>query len=69
MLKSLYDMDWCQIQLFHMRVMEFGANKTLIKVVIHMFLMLIIFLNQHYAYGGIRGCEIKDEIPTVVRRT
>ena len=57
----------CQIQLFNMCIAEFNTDETFAKVVDHIFLMQLVFLNQHHADGGIIGHKIKDEVLTVVK--
>ena len=68
MLKMMDIMSDFQGQLPYVCVMGFYTDKTFAKVINHIFLVQLIFLNQHHDDGRIRGCKVKDEISSVVNR-
>ena len=57
-----------QVQLLYVGITMFCTNESLTKVVYHMFLDGLIFLNQHHTNDEIKGSEVKDEIMSIVRR-
>lgn len=67
--KTLDNKNYCQGQLIYVRITKLYTDNSFTKVLKNMFLIGLIFLNQHHIDGGIRRSEVKDEIMSIIKRT
>ena len=65
----LHNKNYYKGELLYVGIVEFCTHESLTKVIDHMFLVGLIFLEKHYINGGIKDVKVKDEITSIVGRT